>query len=64
MLKKVIDQNVLVKFACILNTKTFQEETFFYFSVWMCFQYLDVFPVLGGVPLVFGGAAITSMNVF
>ena len=36
--------------------------THFYFCVWTCFQYLDVFPVLGGVPLVFGG--VTSMNVF
>ena len=47
---------------CLIH---FQKKlTPFYFSVWMCFQYLEVFPVFGGVDLVFGGVSIISMNVF
>ena len=58
-----ISQIHFSNFACILHPNTFPEKANpFLFCVWTCFQYLDVFPVFGGVPLVFGGVA--SMNVF
>ena len=53
-----------IKFCMHFATQHIHRKSLplFYFCVWTCFWCLDVFPVLGGVPLVFGGVA--SMNVF
>ena len=47
-----IGLNILVEFACILHPSTFSEKANPFLSAWMCFQCLDVFPVLGGVAII------------
>ena len=49
-------KNISQIFACILDPDTFPEKAYpfllsFYFSNRRCFQYLELFPVLGDVSI-------------